>query len=143
MIARKYYVHPDMDLYLRLASWHEKNESYGDVKEDIENGYSDLRHRYKVLVPAQVTPTANLIGGEDLLMKLFSDFDIRRGFAVWLSPDRSSRQTFGVTRPMATFMSTRRHVSALSIDSLAAHPSAAPTTNSINARLLADLLFRV
>jgi hypothetical protein len=143
MIARKYYVHPDIDLYLRLASWHEKKESYPDVKRDIENGYSDLRHRYKVLVPAQVTPTGNLIGGEDLLMKLFSDFDIRRGFAVWLSPDRSSRQTFAISPQMATFMSTRRYVSALSIDSLAAHPSAAPATNSINARLLADLLFRV
>src|SRR5208282_6708031 len=64
MIARKYYVHPDMDLLLRLSSWHEKNKTYDDVKEDISNGYSDGRHRYKVLVPAQVTPTAKLVGGE-------------------------------------------------------------------------------
>jgi hypothetical protein len=142
-IARKYYVHPDMDLYLHLSSWHERDESYMDVKKDIENGYSDVRRRYKVLVPAQVIPTANLIGGEDLFIKLFSDFEIRRGFAVWLSPDVLHRQTFGISPAMAAFMSTRRYVSALAIDSLAAHPSAAPTTNSINARLLVDLLFRV
>jgi len=142
-IARKYYVHPDMDLFLRLSSWHEKNESYTDVKNDIMNGYSEMRRRYKVLVPAQVTPTKNLMGGEDLFIQLFADFDIRRGFAVWLSPDRSARQTFGISPTMATFMSPRRHVSALAIDSLAAHPSAAPATNSINARLLADMLFRI
>lgn len=143
MIARKYYVHPDMDLLLRLASWHEKNDRYADVKCDIKNGYSDMRRRYKVLVPAQVTPTGNLIGGEDLFIQLFSDFVIRRGFAVWLSPDREGRQPFSISQKMAAFMSTRRYVSALAIDSLAAHPSAAPTTNSINARLLTDLLFRV
>lgn len=142
-IARKYYVHPDMDLFLRLSSWHEKNESYTDVKNDIKNGYSEMRRRYKVLVPAQVTPTKNLMGGEDLFIQLFADFDIRRGFAVWLSPDRSARQTFGISPTMAAFMSPRRHVSALAIDSLAAHPSAAPGTNSINARLLADMLFRI
>ncbi len=142
-IARKYYVHPDMDLFLRLSSWHEKGENYTDVKTDIKNGYSDMRRRYKVFVPAQVTPTKNLMGGEDLFIKLFADFDIRRGFAVWLSPDRSARQAFGISPTMASFMSSRRHVSALAIDSLAAHPSAAPATNSINARLLADLLFRI
>ena len=143
MIARKYYVHPDIDLFLRLSSWHEKNEGYVEVKSDIKNGYSDMRRRYKVLVPAQITPTHNLIGGEDLFIQLFSDFEIRRGFAVWLSPDQSGRQPFGLSPKMAAFMSTRRYVSALAIDSLAAHPSAAPTTNSINSRLLADLLFRV
>lgn len=142
-IARKYYVHPDMDLFLRLSSWHEKNESYTDVKNDIKNGYSEMRRRYKVLVPAQVTPTKNLVGGEDLFIQLFDDFEIRRGFAVWLSPDRSARQTFGISPTMAAFMSPRRHVSALAIDGLAAHPSAAPVANSINARLLADLLFRI
>jgi hypothetical protein len=142
-IARKYYVHPDIDLFLRLSSWHEKNESYADVKNDIKNGYSDIKRRYKVLVPVQVTPTNSLLGGEDLFIQLFSDFEIRRGFAVWLSPDRSERRTFGVSPKMAAFMSTRRHVSTLAIDSLASHPSAAPMTNSINARLLADLLFRV
>jgi len=142
-IARKYPVHPDIDLYLRLSSWHEKSENYATVKSDIKNGYSDLKRRYKVLVPAQVTPTNNLIGGEDLFIQLFSDFEIRRGFAVWLSPDRSQRQAFGISPKMAEFMSTRRFVSALSIDGLAAHPSAAPTTNSVNARLLSDLLFRV
>lgn len=142
MIARKYYVHPDMDVLLRLSSWHEKNKNYDDVKDDISNGYSQMRRRYKVLVPAQVTPTAELMGGEDMFIQLFSDFEIRRGFAVWLSPDVSARQPFRISPKMASFMSTRRHVSALAIDSLAAHPSAAPTTNSINARLLADFLFR-
>jgi len=142
-IARKYYVHPDMDLFMRLSSWHEKDETYTDVKNDIKSGYSEMRRRYKVLVPAQVTQTKNLMGGEDLFIKLFADFEIRRGFAVWLSPDRSARQTFGISPLMAAFMSSHRHVSALAIDSLAAHPSAAPATNSINARLLADLLFRI
>jgi hypothetical protein len=141
-IARKYHVHPDIDLFLRLASWHERNETYSDVKYDLENGYSELRRRYKVLIPAQVTPTASLISGEDLFIQLFADFEIRRGFAVWLDPDRSSRRQFGISQKFATFMSTRRHVSALSIDGLAAHPSAAPSRNSINARLLTDLLFR-
>jgi len=143
MIARKYDVHPDMDLFIRLSSWHERGEDYATVKEDISNGYSELRRRYKVLVPAQVTPTANLVSGEDLFIQLFSDFDIRRGFAVWLSPDRSARQPFQISPKMASFMSSRRYVSVLAIDSLAAHPSAAPVTNSVNARLLADLLFRV
>ena len=114
-----------------------------DVKTDIKNGYSDMRRRYKVLVPAQVTRTSKLMGGEDLFIQLFSDFDIRRGFAVWLNPDRSNRQLFAISAKMAAFMSTRPYVSALTIDSLAAHPSAAPKTNSINARLLTDLLFRV
>jgi len=142
-IARKYYVHPDIDLFLRLSSWHERKETYADVKNDIKNGYSDVRRRYKVLVPVQVTPSSKLMGGEDLFIRLFSDFEIRRGFAVWLSPDRYGRQPFGISPKMASFMSTSRHVSTLAIDSIAAHPSAAPTTNSINARLLADLLFRV
>jgi hypothetical protein len=142
-IARKYYVHPDMDLFIRLSSWHEKDDSYTHVKKDIRNGYSDSRRKYKVFVPAQVTATKRLMSGEDLFIRLFSDFDIRRGFAVWLSPDKKRRQTFGISSTMAKFMSTRRHVSALAIDSVAVHPSAAPTTNSINARLLADLLFRV
>jgi hypothetical protein len=142
-IARKYYVHPDMDLFLRLASWHEKGETYTDVKNDLANGYTEIRRRYKVLVPAQATASGKLISGEDLFIQLFSDFDIRRGFAVWLDPDRSNQRPFGISPKMATFMSTRRHASALAIDSLAAHPSAAPVTNSINARLLADLLFRV
>ncbi len=142
-IARKYYVHPDIDLFLRLSSWHEKDETYTDVKDDLKNGYSEIRRRYKVFVPAQVTATANLVGGEELFIKLFSDFDIRRGFAVWLDPDRSQRRSFAISRQLARFMSTRRHVSAFAIDSHSAHPSASPTTNSINARLLADLLFRV
>ena len=142
-ISRKYYVHPDMDLFLRLSSWHEKGESYRDAKRDIQNGYSEPRRRYKVLVPAQVTATNNLVGGEDLFIQLFSDFEIRRAFAVWLSPDRSMRHTFGISQRLAAFLSTRRHVSALAIDSIAAHPSANPTMNSINSRLLSDLLFRI
>jgi hypothetical protein len=142
-IRHHYEIHPDMELFLRLSSWHEKNESYGDVKNDIQGGSLDPRRRYKVLVPAQVTGTTNLLPGDELFIRLFSDFEIRRGFAVWLSPDRSSRTPFGVSPQMASFMSTRRYVSALAIDSLAAHPRQAPITNSINARLLADLLFRL
>jgi hypothetical protein len=142
-IARKYYVHPDMDLFMRLASWHEKNQDYAVVKRELRNGYLDIRRRYKVFVPAQVTPTSKLIGGEDLFMQLFTDFDIRRGFAVWLDPDRSSRRLFGLSARFAAFMSTRRHVSSLAIDSLAAHPSPSPATHSVNARLLADFLFRI
>ena len=143
MIAYKYYVHPDMDLYIRLSSWHEKDRSYTQVKRDIANGYSDPRHRYKVLIPAQVPPTAKLGSGEDLFIQLHSDFDIRRSFAVWLNPDCSNRTPFSLSAHFANFMSTRRHVSALSIDALALHPSAAPTTNCINSRLLCDLLFRI
>jgi hypothetical protein len=143
MIGRKHYVHPDMDLFIRVSSWHEMKKRYSDVKKDIRNGCSKTNRRYKVFVAAQDTPTARLVGGEDLFIQLFKDFEIRRGFAVWLSPDRWKRQKFGISTKMAKFMSKRRHVSALAIDSAAAHPSAAPTTNSINARLLADLLFRV
>ncbi len=76
-IRHKYYVHPDMDLYMRLSSWHEKNETYTDVKSDITNGYSEMRRRYKVLVPAQATCTDKLLGGEDLFIQLFADFEIR------------------------------------------------------------------
>jgi hypothetical protein len=139
---KKYYVHPDMDLYIRLSSWHEKNENYTDVKSDLTHGYSTLRHRYKVLVPAQVTSTSELLGGDDLFTRILNDFDVRRAYAVWLNPDRSNRRPFALSQAFAKFMSSRRYVSALAIDSLALHPSAAPKTNSINARLLSDLLFR-
>jgi hypothetical protein len=142
MIARKYHVHPGMDLLIRLSSWHEKGEGYSDVKNDISNGYIDYRRRYKVLVPAQVTATASLIAGEELFIRLHSDFEIRRSFAIWLSPDRSNRSPFSLSAGFANFMSSRRHVSALAIDGLALHPSANPTNNSINARLITDLLFR-
>jgi hypothetical protein len=142
-IRRKYHVHPDIDLFVRVSSWHERKESYSDVKNDLRNGYTKLRRRYKVLVPAQVTSTKKLIGGEDLFIQLFSDFEIRRGFAVWLSPDRWKRQTFEISQKMARFMSRHRYVSALAIDSHALHPKIAPATNSINARLLADLLFKL
>lgn len=142
-IRQNYQVHPDMDLFLRLSSWHEKGQSYSDAKRDIKNGYLDIRRRYKVLVPAQVTATNKLVGAEELFIRLFSDFDIRRGFAVWLSPDRSKRRSFVISKKFAAFLSTRRHVSALAIDSIAAHPSANPVKNSINSRLLSDLLFRI
>ena len=143
MIAYKYYVHPDMDLYVRLSSWHEKGRSYNELKRNIANGHLNPRHRYKVLVPSQVTPTSKLGSGEDVFMQLHSDFNIRRSFAVWLNPDRSRRVPFSLSPKFARFMSSRRHISALAIDGLALHPSAAPTTNSINSRLLCDLLFRV
>ena len=141
-IKHKYQVHPDMDLFIQLSSWHEMGKTYTDVKRDIQHGYLNPRHRYKVFIPAQVSATAKLVSGVDLFIQLFADFDIRRGFAVWLSPDCSKRQPFSVSPTFASFMSSRRHISALAIDALAAHPSAAPSANSINARLLADLLFR-
>ncbi len=141
-IARKYHVHPDMDLFVRLSSWHERNETYTTVKTDLASGYSDPRRRYKVIAPAQVTKTAKLVSGEDLFMRLLQDFDVRRAHAVWLSPDRSSRTSFQLSPAFAAFLSANRHASALAIDALALHPSAAPKTNTINARLLADLLFR-
>lgn len=142
-IAQRYDVHPDIELYMRLSSWHEAKGDYDDVVADITRGHRDARRRYKVLVPAQVTATDTLVGGERMFRHLCRDFAIRRAFAVWLSPDRSGRTPFGVSPAMAHFMATRRWVSALAIDGLSAHPSAAPVTNSINARLLADLLFRV
>jgi hypothetical protein len=141
-IRQTYDVHPDMQLYVRLSSWHEKKESYLRVKRDIRSGHTDPRRSYRVFIAAQVTATKKLIGGEELFMRLFDDFEIRRGFAIWVSPDRSDRSPFRLTPQFARFMSTRRYVSALSIDGLALHPSAAPASNSINARLLADFLFR-
>ena len=141
-IARKYHVHPDMDLFVRLSSWHERGETYTTVKTDIANGYLDPRRRYKVVVPAQVTKTAKLVSGEELFIRLHQDFDIRRAYAVWLDPDRSTRKPFQLSQTFANFLSGHRHASALAIDALALHPSAAPKTNTVNARLLADLLFR-
>ncbi len=143
MIAHRYEVHPDIELYLRLMSWHEAKSTYDDVVGNITRGHKDARRRYKVLAPAQVKATDRLISGERLFRKLCRDFAVRRAFAVWLSPDRLGRRPFRVSPQMKHFMETRRWVSALAIDSLAAHPSAAPVTNSINARLLADFLFRV
>lgn len=143
MIARKYDVHPDIELLIRMSSWHERGESYADVIREIAGGCNDPDRRYKVFIPAQVTPTEKLVGGEELFMQLFAEFPIRRGFAVWLSPNSSKSKPFEVSSAFAAFMSTRRHVSALAIDSGALRPSANPTTNSINARLLADLLFRI
>lgn len=142
-IARKYYVHPDMDLFLRLASWHERQEDYAVVKSDLENGYMDLRRRYKVIVPAQVTKTAKLMSGEDLFIRVLHDFQVRRAYAVWLNPDCSGGTPFALSPTFASFLSGCRHASALAIDSMALHPGAAPKTNTINARLMADLLFRV
>lgn len=142
-IKGKYYVHPDMDLYLKLGSWHENGQNYTDVVKDLETGNLDNRRRYKVLVPAQVTATPNLVEGEKLFIDLFTDFEIRRGFAIWLSPDCSTRKPFSLSPRMTSFLSTRKHISALAIDALASHPSAAPQTNCINARLITDLLFRV
>lgn len=141
-LARRYFIAPDIELFMRLSSWHEKGEDYARVKSDIIGGQQDLRRRYKVFVPAQVTATAQLVGGEDLFIKLINDFEIRRAYAVWLNPDRSGRTPFAISPAFAAFMSTRRAVSALAVDSAALHPSAAPLTNSINARLFTDLLFR-
>jgi hypothetical protein len=142
-IGQRYDVHPDIELYMRLSSWHETKHEYADVVADITRGHRDARRRYKVLVPAQVAATDILVGGERMFRRLCRDFAIRRAFAVWLSPDRLNRTPFRVSAQMTRFMATRRWVSALSIDSHSAHPGAAPLTNSMNARLLADLLFRV
>jgi hypothetical protein len=142
-IAHRYEVHPDIELYLRMSSWHEMSHDYDAAVADIARGHRDARRRYKVLIPAQVTSTKILAGGEQMFMRLCGDFAVRRAFAVWASPDRSNRTPFRVSARLARFMAARRWVSALAIDSLAAHPGAAPVTNSINARLLADLLFRL
>lgn len=54
-IARHYLVAPDIELFIRLSSWHEKGESYSNVRSDIIGGRQDPRRRYKVFVAAQVT----------------------------------------------------------------------------------------
>jgi hypothetical protein len=141
-IRRTYLVPPDMELFLRLSSWHERQEDYAAVKKDILHGQTDKRRRFKVLIPAQVSATPTLVGGEDLFVSLVNDFEVRRAYAVWLNPDRSSRMPFGLSPSFAGFLSTHREASALAIDGLALHPSAAPSKNSVNARLLCDLLFR-
>lgn len=82
------------------------------------------------------------MAGEELFIRLHADFNIRRAYAVWLSPDVQGRSPFQISPNLAAFLSKTPSASALSIDSRALHPSAAPATNSINARLLADLLFR-
>jgi hypothetical protein len=141
-IANRYLVGSDMELYIRLTSWHEADQGYAKVKKDIENNRGEPNRRYKVFVPAQVTRTAKLIAGPDLFKKIVADFDIRRAYAVWLNPDRSARSPFVLDPGFAGWMSKHREAGALAIDGLALHPSASPAANSINARLLADLLFR-
>ncbi|WP_104668769.1 hypothetical protein [Ensifer adhaerens] len=142
-ISRHQLVAPDMELFIRLSSWHERKHNYQTVKNDITNGKRHPDRRYKVLVAAQVKPTRQLpMTGEELFMKLFADFSIRRGYAVWLNPDRTGQKPFAISSKLAAFLSSNRRASTLAIDSLALHPSASPGTNSINARLLADLLFR-
>jgi hypothetical protein len=141
-IANRYLVGPDIELYVRLTSWHEADQDYAKVRSDIQNNRQEPARRYKVFMPAQVTRTAKLIAGPDLFIKLATDFDVRRAFAVWLDPDRSSRTPFALDPGFARWLSAHREASALAIDGLALHPSASPATNSINARLLTDLLFR-
>ncbi|MBX9616153.1 MAG: hypothetical protein K2X25_11210 [Caulobacteraceae bacterium] len=141
-IRRNYEVHPDVDLLVRLSSWHERGESYAQVKADLKAGHTDPKRRYKVIAPAQVSATSKLAAGEDLFIKLHTDFDIRRSYAVFLHPNVAGGPAFQVTSNLASFLSKTRSASALAIDSAALHPSASPAANSINARLLADLLFR-
>lgn len=141
-IRRNYDVHPDIDLLVRLSSWHERDETYAQVKADIGASHIDPKRRFKIIAPAQVTATPKLMAGEDLFIRLHADFDIRRSYAVWLSPDVQGRSPFHISPALAALLSRTPTASALSIDSRALHPSAAPATNSINARLLADLLFR-
>ena len=140
-IRRNYAVHPDIDLLVRLSSWHERGETYAQVKADLKAGHTDPGRRYKVIAPAQVSAT-KLMAGEDLFIQLHSDFDIRRSYAVWLHPNVAGANPFAINPKLASFLSAKRSASALSIDSAALHPSAAPSANCINARLLADLLFR-
>lgn len=141
-IPDRYLVGPDIELYVRLTSWHEAEQSYAKVRSDITKNRHEPKRRYKVFVPAQVTRTAKLLAGPDLFTKIVTDFDVRRAYAVWLNPDSSSRTPFALDPTFASWMSAHREVSALAIDSLALHPSISPAVNSINARLLTDLLFR-
>lgn len=141
-IRRNYPVHPDIDLLVRLSSWHERGETYTQVTADLKAGQIDPNRRYKVIAPAQVSATPKLLAGEDLFIKLHTDFAIRRSYAVFLHPNVAGGPAFKVSTNLASFLSKTRSASALAIDSLALHPSASPATNSINARLLADLLFR-
>lgn len=141
-IKRYYQVDPGMELFLRLSSWHEKGEDYQKVKRDIRRNHWDKRRRYKVLVPAQVTATPKLVAGELLFQWIVRDFQVRRAFIVWLSPDRSARHFGGLSTALSQFLSQHREASSLTIDSLALHPSASPAQNAINSRLLCDMLFR-
>jgi hypothetical protein len=141
-IKRHYIVGSDTQLFLRLASWHEKGENYEDAKADIESGFRYPERRYKVLVPLQITKTDALEDGESVFRRLLTDFNCRRAFAIWLSPNREGTRVFQLTPTMARFLSKNRHASALAIDAAALHPSADPPANSINARLICDLLFR-
>ncbi|MGH7028073.1 hypothetical protein [Brevundimonas sp.] len=141
-IRRNYAVHPDVDLLVRLSSWHERGESYAQVKADLKAGHVDPVRRYKVIAPAQVTATPKLMAGEDLFIRLHADFNIRRSYAVWLHPNVAGNNPFAISPSLASFLSANRSASALGIDSAALHPSASPAQNSINARLLGDLLFR-
>lgn len=141
-IKERYLIKSDIELYLRLSSWHEKKENYEQLKGDIEKHHQEKDRLYKVFVAAQVSATDELVAGEEIFQNIVRDFDVRRGFAVWLNPDRSERRSFEVSPSFASFMSTRKEISALAIDSLALHPSKAPKTNSINSKLFADMLFR-
>ena len=142
-IRKIYDILPDIRLYLRLSSPHEMNENYDKIKNDIYKNAPKNNHRYKVIIPMQVTAAPKIAAGEEVFRELFSDFDIRRGCAIWLNPDVSNRTPFTISRQMAEFMSTRRHVSVLAIDSYSVHPSVDPKKNSINSRIIADILFRI
>ena len=83
-IANRYLVGADIELYIRLTSWHEAEQDYAKVKQDIIKARQEPKRRYKVLVPAQVTPTRQLVAGPDLFRKIATDFDVRRACAVWL-----------------------------------------------------------
>ena len=148
-IKSRYLVGRDVELYVRLSSWHEKGQDYTRLKSDLTSHHRCAERRYKAIIPLQISATVptddgqkGLAGGEDLVIKILKDFDVRRSFVVWLNPDVSRRKPFEISPKMAKFMSKRPSLSVLAIDSLALRPSAAPTTNSINSRLLADLLFR-
>ena len=145
-LKRKYQLHPDIDLFVRLSSWHETTgASYQKAKKQITEGQPhNSRRRYKVIIAAQETKSdkSGLGAGGDFFIQLNKDFKIRRAFAVWLSPDAQGRTPFKVSPKLAKLMATRRHISALAIDSQAVDPSKLPVRNSINARMLCDLLFR-
>ena len=148
-IASRYLVGRDVELYVRLSSWHEKGEDYATLKSDLKSAQRCPDRRFKALIPLQVSPThpngegaKGLASGEDVFIQILKDFDVRRSFGIWLNPDRNTRKPFTVGPKLATFMSKRPSISVLAIDSLALRPSVSPTMNSLNSRLLADLVFR-
>lgn len=141
-IQRTYLVDPDIELYVRLSSWHERGENWSQIKNDLQTAQTTPRRRFKAIVPLQVSATQSLSAGEKVISRLISSFNIRRTYAVWLDPAVSGQRNFAFSSSFLSILSTDRSISTLSINSAALHPSANPAQNAINARLLVDLLLR-